>query len=132
MPSRSEANLGLLDYETARDVGAGELKKSRINCQKYSPNEPYNIGKHASEFGTATTLRRFKAEILQLRESTVSSIRSKHEQELKVALKQKREPKSTLPVGQRGRPVMLGKIDLMVQNYLGVCYVSINRLIFCP
>ena len=131
MPSPSEANLGILDYEIARDAGTSGLKKFRINCQTYSPNERYNIGKHASEFGTASTLQRCKAEFLQLRESTVRSIRSKHEEELKVALKQKREPKSTLPVGQRGRPVMLGKIDLMLQNHLRVCYISINRLVFC-
>ena len=46
MPSPSEANLGLLDYEIARDAGTSGLKKFRINCQTYSPNERYNIGKH--------------------------------------------------------------------------------------
>ena len=44
MPSRSEANLGLLDYEITRDAGTSGLKKCRINYQKYSPNERYNIG----------------------------------------------------------------------------------------
>ena len=47
-------------------------------------------------------------------QSTARSIRSKYEEELKVALKQKRKLKSTLPVGQRGRRLMLGRIDLMV------------------
>ena len=82
VPSHSETNLSLLDYETARDAGTSGLKKSRSNYQKYSPNERYNIGKHASEFGTASTLRRFKAEFPQLRESTVRSIRSKYEETL--------------------------------------------------
>ena len=132
MPSPSEARLCLLEFEITTDAGTSGLKKCRINCQKYSPNERYNIGKHASEFGTASTLQRFKAEFPQLGESTVRLTRSKYEEELKVALKQKREPKSTLPVGQRGSPAMLGKIGLMVQNYLRVCYVSINRLVFCP
>ena len=102
------------NFTLVRDAGTSGLKKSKSNYEKYSPNERYNIGKHASEFGTASTLRRFKAEFPQLRESTVRSIRSKHEEELKVALKQKREPKSTLPVEQRGRPLLLDKIDLMV------------------
>ena len=132
VPSHSETNLGLLVYETARDTRTNGLKKSRSNYQKYSPNERYNIGKHTSEFGTASTSRRFKAEFPQLRESIVRSIRSKYAEELELAIKQKREPKSTLPVGQRGKPLMLGKIDLIVQNYLRVCYVSLNRLIFCP
>ena len=40
--SHSEKNLGLLAYETARDVGVSGFKKSRSNYQKYSPNERYN------------------------------------------------------------------------------------------
>ena len=44
---------------------------------------------------------------------------------------QKCEPKSTFPVGQRGRPLMLEKIDLVVQNYLRPCYVSIKKIVFC-
>ena len=67
VPSHSETNLGLLDYETARDEGTSGLKKSRSNYQKYYSNERYNVGKHASEFGTASTLQRFKAEFPQLR-----------------------------------------------------------------
>ena len=130
VPSHSETNLGLLDYETARGARTSRLKKSRSYYPKNSSNEWYNSGKHASEFGAASTLRKFKVEFPQLRESTICSIRSKYDEELKVALKQKREPKSALPVRQRGRPLMLGKIDLMVHNYLQVCYVSINRLIF--
>ena len=31
MPSHSETNLGLPDYETARDAGTSGLKKSRSN-----------------------------------------------------------------------------------------------------
>ena len=49
MSSYSETNLGILDYEKARDAGTSGLKKSRSNYQKYFPNERYNIGKHASE-----------------------------------------------------------------------------------
>ena len=56
-------------------------------------------------------------EFAQLRENTVHLICSKYEEELEVALKQKCEPKSTLPVGQCGRLLILRKIDLMVQNY---------------
>ena len=49
MSSYSETNLGILDYEKASDAGTSGLKKSRSNYQKYSPNERYNIRKHASE-----------------------------------------------------------------------------------
>ena len=76
-PSHSETILGLLDYETTRDAGTSGFKKSGSNYRKYSPNERYNKGEHALEFGTKITLRRFKAEFPQLRESTVRSIRSR-------------------------------------------------------
>ena len=44
----------------------------------------------------------------------------KYEEELRQSLKQKRDPKSKLPTTRRGRPLMLGKINLMVQNYIRV------------
>ena len=71
VPSHSETNLGLLDFETTTDAETSRLKKYRSNYQKYSPNERYNIGKHASEFGTASTLRRCKGEFPKLKERTV-------------------------------------------------------------
>ena len=55
--SHLETNLGLLNYETARNARTSWLKKSRSNYQKYSPNERYYMGKHALEFGTASTLK---------------------------------------------------------------------------
>ena len=64
---------------------------------------------------------KFKNSHPQLKESTVRDIHQKYEEELRQALTEKREPKSSLSPGQRGRPLMLGKIDLMVQDYLRVC-----------
>ena len=85
--SHLETNLGLVDYQTARDARTSWLKKSRSKYQKYSPNKRYYIGKHALEFCTASTLRWFKAKFRELGESTVHSIRPKYDEELKVALK---------------------------------------------
>ena len=47
-------------------------------------------------------------------------MRKKYEEELRKALQQKREPSLTLKAGRRGRPLLLGQIDLMVQSYLRV------------
>ena len=82
VPSYSETHLDLLDYETASESGTSGLKKPRSNYQTYSPNERYNIGKHASEFGTASTLPRFEAEFPKLME-IVRLIRPKYAEELK-------------------------------------------------
>ena len=93
MPSHSQTNLILLDYGIAKDAGTIGLKTSRSNYQKYSPNERYYTEKYA-----ASTLRGFKAEFPQLWKSTARLIHSNDEEDLKVALKQKREPRSTLRV----------------------------------
>ena len=44
----------------------------------------------------------------------------KYEEEFRKALQQKQEPNSTLKARHRGRPLLLGQIDLMVQSYLQV------------
>ena len=48
-------------------------------------------------------------------------MRLKNKEELGNALKEKQDPRSALPPGQRGRSLLLGKIDLMVQHYLRIC-----------
>ena len=76
----------------------------------------HEIGKYASEYSTASMLRKYKGEFPQLNESTVRLMRQKYEEELRQSLKEKREPKTKLPSARCGRPLMLEKIDLMVQN----------------
>ena len=97
------------NFTLVRDAGTSGLKKSKSNYEKYSPNERYNIGKHASEFGTASTLRRFKVEFPHLRESTVHSIRSKSEKELKVATKAKTRTKVYMTSWTTWKAVNVGK-----------------------
>lgn len=120
VPSHSETGLGLLDYEAVLEATNNE--KKRGSYQAFSPAERYNIGKHASEHGTASTLRKFKNLFPNLKESTVRSIRKKCEEELKQSLKEKRDPNKSIATAPRGRPLLLGKIDSMVQDYLRVIF----------
>ena len=92
--------------------------------------ERYKIGKYASGYSAASTLRQYKGEFPQLNESTVRSMRQKYEEELRQSLKEKREPKTKLPTARRGRPLMLGKIDLMVQNYIRICFMLVVGSLF--
>ena len=57
-------------------------------------------------------------------------MRQKYEEELRQSLKGKREPKTKLPTARRRRPLMLGKIDLMVQNYIRVRFMSVVGSLF--
>lgn len=120
-PSHSETGLGLLDYEASKEASEiGAEKKLRGKYTKYSNSQRHAIGKYASEYSTASTLRRYKDEFPELSESTVRTMRKKYEEELRNALRQKRQPSTTLEAARRGRPLLLGQIDLMVQNYLRV------------
>ena len=133
-PSHSETGLGLLDYEASATATSSELgaeKKLRGSYTKYSDNQRHAIGRYASEYSTASTLRRYKDEFPELSESTVRTMRKKYEEEIRNALRQKRQPSNTLKTARRGRPLLLGPIDLMVQNYLRVnaflyFYISIR------
>ena len=94
-PSNSETGLGVLDHGSAKEA-EGNASHQREKYIKYSAVQGYEIGKYVSNYSTANTFRKYKGEFTQLNESTVRSFGRK------------------LPTARRGRPLMLGKIDLMV------------------
>ena len=63
-------------------------------------------------------MRKFKCTFPNLKESTVRSIPQKYE-ELRQALKRKRDLIKILNPAPGGTPLMLKKLDKMVQDYLG-------------
>ena len=65
-------------------------------------------------------MRKFKTLYPDMKESTVRGFKSTYEEELKKATRQSRTMTKALPGKKRGRPWMLGAIDLMVQDYLKV------------
>ena len=119
-PSHSDTNLGVLDFKAASSAVKESVSNKRERYYKYSDEERFSIGKHTAEFGAARTLRKFKGKFPNLNESTLRSMRDKYEKELKLAVLQKREPNTKLTTERRGRPLMLGPIDGLVQNYLRV------------
>ena len=63
--------------------------------------------------------RKFKESFPNLTESTARAFRSKCEKEIKIADEEER-PAGPIVAQKRGRPLLLGSIDNMVQNYLKV------------
>ena len=117
-PSHPETRLGLLDYELSKEASERAEMKPRGKYTNYSDSQRHTTRKHASEYTTASTLRKFKDEFPELTESTVRTMRKKYEEQLRKTLQRKREPSSTLKAGSRGRPLLLRQVDLMVQSYL--------------
>ena len=76
------------------------------------------MGKHASETGTSTAVRKFRLDFPKINESTIREFKKKYEEELKPAKQQSREVRTDLSTEKQGRPLLLGtKIDSLVQRY---------------
>ena len=77
------------------------------------------MGKNASIYGVASTVRIWGKTHPNLNESTVRGFRKRYESQIKEASKTKRSPKKVIINKLRGRPCLLGsKIDPLVQKYL--------------
>ena len=70
--------------------------------------------------GTAATVRLFVSTFPNFNDSTTRTMRQKYGNELKQAENEQREPKQLNENKKRGKPLLLGYIDGMVQNYLRV------------
>jgi len=113
-PCHSETGLGVLDFDAVSTaVSENNAKTKRERYYKYTDEdtdeERFNIGKHTAEFGEKSALRKF-----------TRSMRDKYEKEIKLANLQGRDPERKLQSERRGRPLLLGPIDALVQNYLRV------------
>ena len=63
-------------------------------------------------------VRRLKADFPKLNESTVGDFKRKYEQELKTSGLNGKEIEKVLTVEKRGRPLLLGRLDEMVQKHI--------------
>ena len=87
-PSNLETGLGVLDHGSAKEAERNVSSK-RGKYIKYSAVQRNKIGKYASEYSAASTLRKYKGEFPQLNGSTVRWMRQKYEEELRQSLKEK-------------------------------------------
>lgn len=77
------------------------------------------MGKHASVYGVASAVKKWKCHHPSVNESTVRGFRKRYEAQLKTAALRKVFPKKSLINKRRGRPRMLGdKLDDLVQRFL--------------
>ena len=120
MSLRRGSNLGELDFQVVQNEIAQKKSNRKTSYQEYSAEDCFKIGKHASENGATAAVRKFKTLYPDMKESTVRGFKSTYEEELKKATRQSRTMTKALPEKKRGRPLMLGATDLMVQDYLKV------------
>ena len=110
-------NIGIVDL-SAIENEIEQTKKKRSNYIKWTDKERYEIGKYASQNGVAAAVRHYKNKYDKLNESTVRGFKSRVEEDLKKATKNKVQPSNLIATEPRGRPPMLGEIDEKVQTYI--------------
>ena len=117
---QKESGLGMIDYHAVTEVVTTCSKKSKgkESYIHWSDKERFSIGKYPAKNGHAATVRKFTNKERPLNESTVRRFCKRCKEELKQSSKEKRELKKQLPLMRRGRPLMLGSLDKMVQKYL--------------
>ena len=95
---------------------AGVIPNIRGKYEKYTDKERYDIGKYGSEYGATAAVRKFKKDYPSLNESTVRCMKKKYEDLLKYNRSGITE--KVIKNRAKGRPLMLGPIDEMVQSYI--------------
>jgi len=117
---QDESGLGSLDYEVAVGAASNSEKQNekRKPYQKWTSEERFKIGKYAAINGPVATARKFGSNSRPINESTVRGFCKMYKAELKAASKEKRSVETKLAIQPRGRPLLLGSLDQMVQKFL--------------
>ena len=116
IPPQQSSGLGALDYEAAvQSISSVSEKIGKY--QKYSETDRFGIGKYATENGNSKCLVHFKCKFPELKESMVRTFKKQYQEELKQSKIEKRSPNKVIKAKRRGRPLLLGGLDAMVQNF---------------
>ena len=113
----SSIELGEIDLDAIdREIKTSTSKRKPYT--KYSAEERFKIGKYASENGSIAAVRKFEKQFLNMNESTARTFKKKYESELDDAKRQGRAKPTSIPLKRQGRPLLLGELDGLVQQYI--------------
>ena len=115
---QDESGLSALDFEVAVSAVSNSKSEKRKPYQKWSSQDRFTIGKYAAINDPAATARKTGSKSQPVNESTVRGFCAKYKAELEKTRKEKRPIAPNLNVLQRGRPLLLGSLDQMVQKFL--------------
>ena len=114
-----ESGIGALNHEIAVCAAQSALKNhTEKKTQTFTNKDRYLNGKDAYENGAASAQRKFQSSHGAIGESTVRLFKKKYKGMIKDAARKKISPKKAIAARKRGRPVLLGEIDEMVQRFL--------------
>ena len=113
----SSIELGEIDRDAIdREIQTSTSKRKPYT--KYSADERFKIGKYASENRPIAAVRKFDKQFPNMNESTALVFKKKYESELDDAKRQGRVKPTSIPLKPQGRPLLLGELDGLVQQYI--------------
>ena len=115
-----EGNLNHMLSEAYVRSASKSGRRKRGEYEKYTIDQKLEMAKYAEGYGVMRAVRYFTQKFgKSVSESTLRTFRDKYRHELEVkATIGDASPVSSLPEKPRGRPVLLGKYDSEVMNYL--------------
>ena len=113
----SSIELGEIDRDAIdREIQTSTSKRKPYT--KYSADERFKFGKYAGENGPIAAVRKFEKQFPNMNESTARTFKKKYESELDDAKQQGRAKSTSIPLKPQGRPLLLGELDGLVQQYI--------------
>ena len=83
----TQDGVGEVDIASIQSEIKDKPTKRKNKYAKYTPEDRYSIGKHASENGPIAAVRKFNSKFANLNESTARTFRDKYEEQIAVATK---------------------------------------------
>jgi len=109
----------MLDYQVSiQTIADSTNSKKRKSYNRWSEKDRFQIGKYAAVHGASAAAKKFATKDKPLNESSARRFSALYKEEIKKAKKDKRDPKQELAHMPRGRPLLLGSLDQMVQRFL--------------
>ena len=107
-----------MDTQLIEEFTASEKSSGRSSqYHKWTDQQRYTIGKYAAESGNAATVRKFKTEFPNLKESTVRTFKKRYYEEVRKCKERIDESKKIEKYTRKtGRPYLLGELDELVQQ----------------
>ena len=106
-----------MDFDVIQESAKNSNQRS-TKYVKYNDTDRFNIGKYASEFGNANAVRHYSKIFPKLKESSVRTFKTKYESQLVAEKKSGANPSKVIASNKRGRPLLMGPLDSMVQKYI--------------
>lgn len=110
---------GAVDFEAAVGIASNSKNpEKRKSYRKWSSQERFTIGKYAAIYGHTAATRKFGSKSRPINESSARGFCKLYHEEIKTAKKEKQSIETKLAVLPRGRPLLLGSLDQMVQKFI--------------